>query len=169
MTTPKTSKNLPSCAAKSCGFSLPELLIVLLVIAILAVIALPVVFKTLQLRKLDTSVSKVADKSLEVRMYAIKRNREAWLRIDPATRTFRVQSRDDLGATIDLDTAESFPDGVNTTIATPTEFHFDSLGRRAAGGQTVTFKVVSTGQTPVKTVSVSPAGKINVSGMTYEP
>lgn len=151
--------------AKSRGFSLPELLIVLLVIAILAVLALPVVFKTLQLRKLDTSVSKIADKSLEARMYAIKRNREAWLRIDPVTRTFHTQSRDDLGATIDLNTAEPFPNGVNALGSTPVEFHFDSLGRLAAGGQTVTFEVVSTGTSPKKTVSVSPAGKINASAI----
>lgn len=157
------SKNYTS--NKSQGFSLPELLIVVLIIGILTVIAIPSISRTMQLRRLDTVVSEIADKMTDARMYAIKRNRAAWLLLDPVNRTTQMQTTDDAGNTINLKPAERLPGGLNLTASGVVECRFDSMGRLAAGSLTVTFQTGTGGSAKSKSITVAPAGKITVGKM----
>ncbi|NNE67420.1 MAG: prepilin-type N-terminal cleavage/methylation domain-containing protein [Pyrinomonadaceae bacterium] len=147
------------------GFSAPETLIVVLVISILVVIAIPNVSKTLDLRLLETYSSVVSNKMTETRTYAIKHNRTAWLRIDPANRTSQIQTTDTAGNTINLKAAELLPARIAIAETSPVEFRFDSMGRLTTGTETVTFQLTASGQTKSKAITVSPAGKILVGSM----
>ena len=85
------------------GFSLPELLIVLLIIGILIVFALPQSLRQLQLYRLETSVSVISNKLTETRMNAIKHNRSAWLRLDITANTAQIRSTNSTGQRLMLD------------------------------------------------------------------
>ncbi len=145
------------------GFSMPELLIVLLIVAIITVIALPNGIRQLQLYRLETSVSIVSNKLMEARMGAIKRNRTTWLRIDKTTKTAQIKTTNDAAQTIDVDYAEKLPEGMMLTSTESVEVSFDSMGRSNSGGQFFTVKEVKTGKR--KDIAVSPAGKISVGQM----
>ena len=145
------------------GFSLPEIMIVVLTIGIIATLALPGSIRTLQLYRLDTSVSVIGSKLMETRMSAIKRNRTAWLRIDKTTRTFQIRTTNAAGQTIDVGYPESFPQGMNLDASDSVEISFDSLGRSSAGTQSVT--ILESNSNKRKVISVSPAGKISVGQM----
>lgn len=136
------------------GFSLPEVLVVVLIIAILTVIAIPSVSRAMQLQRLDTYVFTIADKMMDARMYAIKHNRPAWLRIDPTNRTTELQTTNDAGNTINLKTAELLPAGIMITGSTPVEFRFNSLGRLPVENQTITFQTGSSGTLKSKPITV---------------
>jgi prepilin-type N-terminal cleavage/methylation domain-containing protein len=145
------------------GFSLPELLVVFLAISILIVLALPGAIRSLQLYRLDTSVSVIGNKLTEARMSAIKRNRTVWLRLDKNSKTAQIRTTNTAGQTIDIGNPERFPQDLVLDASNSVEISFDSLGRSASGTQTFTLK--EAGSSKRKTVTVSPAGKISVGQM----
>jgi Tfp pilus assembly protein FimT len=150
---------------KQKGFSSPEAVIVVLVIAILTVLAVPNINRTMDLRKLDLYVGVISNKMTEARMHAIKHNRTAWLRIDPVNRTTQLQTTDLSGNTINLGASEIIPGRLGLTNSAVVEFRFDSMGRLSSGTQTVTFKMSKAADIKTKAITVSPAGKITVSSM----
>lgn len=139
---------------------------VVLTIAIVVVFAIPSISSSYDLRQLDSYTSKVAGKMAKVKMHAIKRNRTAWLRIDPINRTTHLQSTDNSGNTINLEAAELVPSRIDFLETSPVEIRFDSVGRLITGNETVTFLVSNSQSTKQKSISVSPAGKVNVSAMS---
>jgi Tfp pilus assembly protein FimT len=145
------------------GFSLPEILIVFLTVAIIVVIALPGIMQTLQLYRLDSSVSVIGNKLMETRMTAIKRNRTAWLRLDKTARTVVIRSTNSDGATIDVAMSESFPTGMILDESDSVEIRFNSFGNSTAGSQTFTLQESNSEKR--KDITVSPAGKISVGNM----
>jgi Tfp pilus assembly protein FimT len=145
------------------GFSLPEILIVFLTVAIIVVIALPGSIRTLQLYRLDTGVSVIGNKLMETRMTAIKRNRTAWLRLDKTARTVVIRSTNSAGATIDVNFSESFPTGMILDESDSVEISFDSFGNSTAGSQTFTLQESNSNKR--KDITISPAGKISVGNM----
>jgi Tfp pilus assembly protein FimT len=148
------------------GFSTFELVIVLVVIAVVCAIAIPNATRSVELHRLDGAASLLASKLAEARMNAIKRNRQAWVLVDPAARTMQIQSTDNAGATINVGTAASLPDGVNfTSPAVATQVRFDSLGRLPAGAPawTITFRGVR--NTRTKDVGITVAGRVSVANM----
>lgn len=146
------------------GISIPEILIVFLVLAILVVIALPSGVRQMQLYRLETSVSVLGNKLMETRMNAIKRNRTSWLRIDKTARTMQIKSTDNTGGTINVNHIENLPVGVNLDSTNSVEIHFDSLGRFTSGSQNLS--VIESNSNKRKSISVSPAGKISI-GQIY--
>ena len=147
------------------GFSAPETLVVVLVISILTVIAIPIVSKTMDLRRLDVYVSVVSSKMTEARMHAIKHNRTAWFRVDPVNRTTQIQTTDDVGNTVNLKASELIPLRITMAETAAVEFRFDSMGRLTTGTETVTFQTTASGDTNSKAITASPAGKILVASM----
>ena len=143
-----------------------ELLIVIAVVAILLAIALPNVNRTLALQRLDTSTSILASKLADARMNAIKRNRPAWVAIDPTNRTVQIQTRDNDNAIINLGAAEALPSGVDFTAPTAAaQITFDSLGRLPTGTAAWTVTLRGAQNTKRKSLSVSIAGKVTVANM----
>ena len=159
---------IPNCKteiqlSKQNGFSLPELIIVLLVISILVVIALPKTIRQLQLYRLDTSVSVIGNKLMETRMNAIKRNRTAWLRLNKVAKTTQIKSTNSVGATIDVGFPERFPQGMDLDAYNSIDISFDSMGRLSTTAPTIT--ILETNSNKRKNITISPAGKISVGQM----
>lgn len=140
------------------GFSLIELIIVVLVVAILGTLALPSIQRTLQLYRLEAGTSYIVHRLTETRLAAIKRNRDTWLEINSANRTLTLKSTNDAGQQISLGLPTSLPEGVQFNGA-PASVAFTSLGRnRAAGNTQIKLKLTSANRN--KTVSVSTTGNI---------
>ncbi len=159
----KKSASLPQKFKKEGGFSFPELLIVFLSIAILAVLSLPQSNRQLQLYRLDTGVSIISGKLMEARMEAIKRNRTTWLRLDKTAKTAQIKTTNTSAETIDVKSSESFPQGMILDASDSLEISFDSMGRLTTGTQTVTIRETNSGKR--KDITISPAGKITVGQM----
>ena len=148
---------------KQGGFSLPELMVVLLIISILFVIALPQSIRQLQLYRLNTSVSAIGGKLMETRMNAIKRNRTTWLRLDKTAKTAQIKSTNAAAENIDISFPERFPQGMILDAPDSIDISFDSMGRLTGGTQTITIK--ETNSNKRKNITISPAGKITVGQM----
>lgn len=72
------------------GFSLIELLIVVVIVSIIAALSILALQRTMALSKLDTGVSILSSKISEARSNAIKHNRQARVVITPADRSVIV-------------------------------------------------------------------------------
>lgn len=153
----------PTLSNTEKGFSMLEILIVFLIIAILVVLALPQTIKSLQLYRLETSVNVISDKLWETRITAIKRNRTSWLRLDKTANTAQVRSTNDSGQTIDVGFPTKFSDGLVLDAPDSIEIGFNSMGQSTTGSQTITFKEEKSKKR--KDITVSPAGKIIVGQM----
>jgi prepilin-type N-terminal cleavage/methylation domain-containing protein len=148
---------------KSGGFSLPEIMIVVLVVAILVVLTLPQSNRQLQLYRLDSSVSLISSKLMEARMEAIKRNRTTWLRLDKTAKTIQIRTTNSSAQTINISSPELFPQGMVLDASDSLEISFDSMGRLTTGTQT--FSIRETNSNKRKNITVSPAGKITTGQM----
>src|SRR5215203_2831944 len=72
------------------GFSLIELLIVLLIISILVVAAIPQIQQTLRLYRVESASGLLSNRLTEARLTAIKNNRTAWLEINSSDKTLEI-------------------------------------------------------------------------------
>jgi prepilin-type N-terminal cleavage/methylation domain-containing protein len=82
------------------GFSMIELIIVCLIIAIMVTFSIPAIERNLQLYRLQSAIGLVSDRLMEARFSAIKRNRSAWVTIDATANTIEVWSTNDMGQPI---------------------------------------------------------------------
>jgi prepilin-type N-terminal cleavage/methylation domain-containing protein len=143
------------------GFSLIELLIVFLVIAILAVVSVPMISKNLQLYRAESAVGMVSNRLSEARLTAIKRNRPVWLKADPANNSLNIESTDDSGNVITVSPPMFLPDDTSIASGSPVVTTFTSLGRVQSGSTTKTslnFPAISR----CNEIQVSSVGKISV-------
>jgi len=148
------------------GVGLLEIVIVLAIILVVAVVAVPRALQSLRAYRVSTGVSMANEMLMSARMSAIKRNRTSWLTVDRTARTVQVRTTDNLGNTIDVGFPQRLPQGVNLNGTSNIDVGFDSLGRSSSGTQT--FTIVEASSNLRKDVTVSPAGKVSVSGM-YVP
>ncbi len=148
------------------GFSIVELLITGLVIAIVAVVAVPQIQKNLQLYRAESSVRIINDSVMEAKLLAIKWNRLCWLELDPNDNSVVIRTNDAGGSPISL-TAKRFL-SPETTIDSGSilSVSFTSLGRnQSASSTTIPLKFPMIEQ--CKEVKVSPLGKVSVLQCSY--
>jgi prepilin-type N-terminal cleavage/methylation domain-containing protein len=143
------------------GFSLIELIIVVLVIAILGMLALPSIQRTLELYRLESGSSYIVHRLTEVRLAAIKRNRDSWLEIDQANRTLTLKSNNDAGQQISLGFPTYLPEDIQFVGVTPGSVAFTSLGRNRANVNTqIKLKLAAANR--FKTISIGATGRITI-------
>lgn len=119
------------------GFSLPEVLIVVLTVAILATLAIPQLFSTIQLNRIQTASSLVASKLSEARMIAIKRNRSVSFVVDENNSQIWLESN-----SIVVGSVEQLPRGIKikispNSVATTEYITFNSMGTLITAPPTV--------------------------------
>jgi len=145
------------------GFSIPELIVVLLVIAILCVIAIPQINASLQLNRINTLNAAIASRLAEARMQAIKRNTLVSVKVDSQSRKIWLEAAGKQIGGSDVFPAENqitLSPSSGSTVETVT---FNSFGNLQTAPPTIT---VSNAQLKLnKTLQVSLSGKITVGQM----
>ena len=144
-------------ASSKRGFTLFELMIVVLVASTLLVLLAPNAVRTYQTWRLNAGASMIYNKVMEARINAIKRNRQAWLSIDEANRRVQVQTTDDVPLTINVGSPALLQNTVSFQSGSPTEVRFDSMGRPTAP-QTIIIETSTTS----KTITISATGQVTV-------
>lgn len=146
------------------GFSLPEILVVSLIAAILCIIAIPQLSASLKLNRINTLNSAIASKLAEARIQAIKRNSQVSLKINFQNRKIWIEAG---GAQIggsENYTPENIIQCSPSANLTQETITFNSFGNLQT--TPLTIKVSDIGVNRSKTVQVSLSGKITVGGMT---
>lgn len=141
------------------GFSLPELLVVVLIIAILAVASIPSISANLRLYRLESAIGLISNRLVEARLSAIKRNRAAWVTVNGNTRNIEIWSRNDAGQTVALAAPILIPQNVVINGVQTSTFTFTSLGRnQSAANNTIALQLSNLSNCKALTVTV--AGRI---------
>ena len=122
---------------KMAGFSLPEILIVVLTASILAVLAIPQLNSSLRLNRLQTASSIITNKLADAKTNAIKRNRQVSLVVDEVNRKVWVE----VNSTV-IGTVETLPDEIKIKIspdtsATKEYVTFNSMGALSSTPPTI--------------------------------
>ncbi len=144
---------------KGNGFSLIEVIIVLLIISILAVAALPQIQRNLQLYRLESVTGLLSNRLTEARLTAVKHNRAAWLEINSTNKILEVWTTNEMNQPIRATLAVTIPDGISIDAASPSRITFNSLGRNQANAvNVIKFKLTNTKF--CNSVSVSTVGNI---------
>ncbi|MDQ3801470.1 MAG: GspH/FimT family pseudopilin [Acidobacteriota bacterium] len=156
---------------KQHGFSLIELIIVVLVIAIMLTASFPAIRRSLQLYRLESAAGLVTSRLTEARMVAVKRNRRASVALNTGSNTLEIRSLDDNGQSVVIGSAVSLPQDVVLQISPGggDSISFSSLGRNLSNDTaniTLTLGAAQAGY--CKTVTVSPVGKITASGCSRQ-
>jgi prepilin-type N-terminal cleavage/methylation domain-containing protein len=144
------------------GFTMVEIVIVGVVMAVLVAIAVPGTIRSMQAYRLDNSVASVTGMLMDARMNAIKRNQTVWLTIDKTARTAQMKATSGV-TTFTIGYPSNLSQGVNLDADTSVDVAFDSLGRYSSGPQTVI--LLETNSNKRKNITISPAGKISVGNM----
>jgi Tfp pilus assembly protein FimT len=151
--------------APDAGFGVVELVIVAALISTLAVLSVPSIAASRNGYELITASTNVAGKVAEARTNALKRNRNTWVLVTPATRTIQVQTTGGLGA-VDINNPETLPARVVIdNPAGPQPFAFDTLGRPVDGAGILAAHVIQLRHTQtglVRTVSVGTTGRVTI-------
>ena len=142
------------------GFSLIEVLIVLLVISLMVVAAVPQVTHSLRLYRLESSAGLLSNRLTEARLTAIKHNRPAWVEIDSANRRFEVWTTNQNNQPIRTKLAVPIPSDVTIVAGAPTRITFNSLGRNQANTNVVVSLRLNR-QNFCKSITVSAVGNIS--------
>jgi prepilin-type N-terminal cleavage/methylation domain-containing protein len=144
------------------GFSLIEVIIVVLIISILVVAAIPQVQRNLQLYKLESATGLLSNRLTEARLTALKHNRPAWLEINSVDKTLEVWTTNETAQPIRAKLAVTIPDNISIDSASPSRVTFTSLGRNQSNSSNVIkFKLANTNF--CKSVTVSAVGNITSS------
>lgn len=143
------------------GFSMLELLVVMLITLVVTAMAIPTIISIMEGARISASANLVSGKLFDARVNAIKRNRAVWVRMDNANRRCVVETLDAGGLTMTVGTPEPLSSGVAFGAGTPGQVTFDPMGRLPAGAnQVVVLQVTRTGQR--KSVTVTPIGRITI-------
>lgn len=146
----------------SSGFTLLELLLVVALGMTITVIALPNLLTFNRTYRLSGAGLAVASKVHQARTNALKRNRPAWVLVDGAAGTVRVQVTGAGGVAQDIGDVEFIPQGVTfatgDAVATLT---FDAMGRPVNPPQTIQLRIAGSGLT--RTITVTSTGRVTVS------
>jgi prepilin-type N-terminal cleavage/methylation domain-containing protein len=110
------------------GFSLPEILIVLLTAAILVVLAVPQMTTAFQLNRIQTGASVVSAKLIEAKSLSIKKNKQVSFVLDEVNRTFWIEANSTV-----IGNVESLPTEIKIKISPDTSatreyITFNSMG-----------------------------------------
>lgn len=144
------------------GFSLIELIIVVLIIAILATASIPAIQRNLQLYRLESATGLITSRLTEARLSAIKLNRSAWLAIDTTRRTLEVWTTNDGGQPVLVSPATPIPQDIILPSTSATTVNFTSLGRNQTNTLTnITLMLPTRGN--CKTITIFATGKIATS------
>ena len=119
------------------GFSLPEVLIVVLTAAIVAVAALPQLFSSLQLNRIQTASSLIASKLAEAKMIAVKQNRNVSFVLDETNSRVWIEANSTV-----IGNVENLPMGIKikispNTLATTEYVTFSSMGALTTSPPTI--------------------------------
>lgn len=142
-----------------------EVVLVLAFTSILAALAMPGISAARNGYELVTAGANVEAKLAEARTNALKRNRNAWLLVTPATRTLQVQTAGGL-APVNVSTAEQLPARVLVAIpAAQQQLMFDALGRPVDGAGMLVPHVIQLRHAETglaRTVTVGTTGRITI-------
>ncbi|MEO6588240.1 MAG: prepilin-type N-terminal cleavage/methylation domain-containing protein [Pyrinomonadaceae bacterium] len=141
------------------GFSLVEVLIVVLIISILAVAAIPQIQRNLQLYRLESISGLLSSRLMEAKLTAVKHNRAAWLEINTTAKTLEVWTTNELNQPIRTKLAVTIPDNVSFDAASPSRITFNSLGRNQANSNSIV-KLKLANANFCKMVTVSAVGNL---------
>jgi Tfp pilus assembly protein FimT len=147
----------------SAAFSLVELLIVATLLIVLGTMGMAGMSTTRRGYSLYTASFTIASKLQDARTNALKRNRQAWLLLDPDARRLQVQIAGSGGVAIDvggpqyLDRTITFDGMAGTARVT-----FDALGRPLNPPQVIQFHQGATGSPWRRTITVASTGRITV-------
>lgn len=156
-----TAVRMPRAYRSVAGFSLIEMLLVAAIGMVIAAIALPNLLTMNRTYRLSTASVMVSSKVHQARTNALKRNRPAWVVVDGAAGTVRVQTADAGGAAVDITPVEFIPQGVTfATGAATTTLTFDAMGRPVNPPQTIQLRIVGSGLT--RTITVTSTGRVTV-------
>jgi len=142
------------------GFSIIELIIVCLVIAILMTASIPTMQRSLQLYRLETVSGLLSNRLTEAKLTAVKYNRAAWLQVNTTNRTLEVFTTDSSG-TIRVGTVVPIPSGVSINTTAATQVTFTSLGRNQSASSSV-IKFSLSGTSNCKSITISAIGNIAI-------
>jgi prepilin-type N-terminal cleavage/methylation domain-containing protein len=141
------------------GFSLPEIMIVLLIIAILVVSAIPQIQRNLQLYRLESVTGLLSNRLTETRLTAVKHNRSAWLQINATDKRLEVWTTNELNQPIRAKLDLAIPDNISIGADSPSRVTFNSLGRNQSNASNIIkFKLPNTNF--CKSVTVSAVGNV---------
>jgi len=157
-------RKYPSVLKSEKGFSIPEVLIVFLIAAILCIIALPQLSASLKLNRINTLNAVIATKLAEARIQAIKRNSQVSLKINSQNRKIWIESGGTQIGGSENYTSENIIQCSPSTNLTQETITFNSFGNLQTSPTTI--KIINTTLNRSKTVQVSLSGKVTVGGMT---
>ena len=142
------------------GFSLLEIMVVTLSIAILVVLAIPQMTANLQLNRIQTGASIVAAKLGEAKMLAIKQNKQVSFVLDETNQQVWIEIN-----STRIGTTETLPKNINIkitpdTTATKEVVIFNSMGALITAPCTISsFYAVKKLEVPI---AVTTSGKITI-------
>lgn len=145
------------------GFSLIEIVVVMLVIAILVVLAIPQMTSNLQLNRIQTGSSIVATKLGEAKLLAIKQNKQVSFVLDEINQQIWIEANSTkIGATLNLPQNIKIKISPDTT-ATKEFVTFNSMGALVTTPSTIsTYYALKQLEVPV---DVSISGKVTIGKM----
>jgi prepilin-type N-terminal cleavage/methylation domain-containing protein len=155
-------KQLSGSGSGERGFSMIELIIVALIVAIMITASIPAIQRNLQLYRLESASGLVASRLMEARMVAIKRNRRASVTFNASLNTLEISSINDSGQNVIIGSAISLPQDVTLLVSPTNSISFTSLGRNQSNNDT-NITLTHTRANYCKTVAVSAVGKITTS------
>ena len=148
---------------RTAGFSLPEILIVLIVIAIIIAFAIPQLTASMHLNKINTGAALVASKISEAKMEAIKRNQKVSIVIDELNDLVWIEANSNIiGAVKELPTGSRVKISPDTS-AIQEKITFNSVGTLTT--QPATISVFNPAERVEKKININLTGKISVAEM----
>jgi prepilin-type N-terminal cleavage/methylation domain-containing protein len=141
------------------GFSLIELLIVLIIISIIIVAALPNIQQNLKLYRVESASGALAGALSKARMAAIKYNRPVWLEINSTNNTPEIWTTNENNHPILINLGAAIQPNVLIESGSISRITFNSLGRNQSNSNVV-IALKATDTNFCKSVVVSAAGSI---------
>ena len=147
------------------GYTVLELLLAVAFAAILAAIAVPNITQARNGYELETTGNIVGALADEARTNAMKRNRNTWILVTPATRTLQVQTTGGAG-NVNIGAAEQLPPRVAITAPVgQQQLRFDSTGRPVNAAGVLTPHVIQVRHTEtglIRNITVGTTGRVLV-------